>query len=187
MYIPYIAHNTQRSTCIYSERSEVSTRALVALAWFPKFLKSCCWVHVFYEFIRFQYIMSSPKFPQNSGQAERSVLTVKDLLKKSSDPNITLLSYRAILLSWCDLNWAWEGDWEHPSLKQRRYLSLSGPISFWGLDEKYKGKQNLKGTLIAAINTPRHRSLDCLRRWSSTRKSCFTSWQTKVLCSGNAL
>jgi transposase InsO family protein len=52
----------------------------------------------------FQHITSSPKFPQSNGQAERCVQTVKNLLKKSDDPNVALLSYRSTPLSWCDLS-----------------------------------------------------------------------------------
>ena len=52
----------------------------------------------------FQHLTSSPKFPQSNGQAERSVQTVKGLLKKSDDPYTSLLSYRTTPLSWCDLS-----------------------------------------------------------------------------------
>ena len=37
---------------------------------------------------------AAQKFPQSNGQAERSVQTVKNLLKKSDDPYTPLLSYR---------------------------------------------------------------------------------------------
>ena len=52
----------------------------------------------------FQHLTSSPKFPQSNGQAERSVQTVKALLKKSDDPYTSLLSYRTTPLSWCNLS-----------------------------------------------------------------------------------
>ena len=52
----------------------------------------------------FQQLTSSPRFPQSNGQAERSVQTVKNLLKKSDDPYTSLLSYRATPLSWCELS-----------------------------------------------------------------------------------
>ena len=52
----------------------------------------------------FQHITSSPKFPQSNGQAERCVQTIKNLLKKSNDPCLPLLSYHSTPLSWCDLS-----------------------------------------------------------------------------------
>ena len=63
----------------------------------------------FAESYGFRLITSSPRYPQSNGQAERTVKTIKQLLKKgrnerSSDPYMALLSYRATPLPWCDLS-----------------------------------------------------------------------------------
>ena len=46
----------------------------------------------------FTHITSSPYHPQGNGEAERSVQTMKNLLKKSTDPYIAFLNYRTTTL-----------------------------------------------------------------------------------------
>ena len=47
----------------------------------------------------FQHIVSSPRYAQSNGLVERGVQTIKMMLKKSDDPYIALLSYRATPLA----------------------------------------------------------------------------------------
>ena len=48
---------------------------------------SCQW--------NFDHVMSSPRHPQSNGEAERAVRTIKQLLAKSADFQLDLLTYRS--------------------------------------------------------------------------------------------
>ena len=53
---------------------------------------------IFKEFANlygFTHTTSSPQFPQANGAAERAVRTIKDLLNKSDDPYLAILTYRS--------------------------------------------------------------------------------------------
>ena len=52
----------------------------------------------------FKHTTSSPYFPQSNGLAERTVQTVKNILKGNQDPYLALLTYRSTQLPWCGLS-----------------------------------------------------------------------------------
>ena len=52
----------------------------------------------------FYHETSSPHFAQSNGQAERTVQTMKNLLRESTDPYMVLLTYRSTPLPWCGLS-----------------------------------------------------------------------------------
>ena len=52
----------------------------------------------------FWHTTSSPHFPQSNGLAERTVQTVKNILKENQDPYLAILTYRSTQLPWCGLS-----------------------------------------------------------------------------------
>ena len=51
----------------------------------------------------FKHITSITHYAQGNSQAERTVRTVKNLLKDKEDPYLSMLSYRATPFTWCGL------------------------------------------------------------------------------------
>ena len=58
----------------------------------------------FAEVYNFRHVTSSPLYPQSNGQAERSVQTVKKILRQSDDIYKGLLVYRSTPMPWCSLS-----------------------------------------------------------------------------------
>ena len=53
----------------------------------------------FAEDYNFTHVTSSPKYPQANGEVERTIKTVKSMLKKEKDPYKALVAYRATPLA----------------------------------------------------------------------------------------
>ena len=100
----------------------------------------------FSEAYSFKHITSSPLFPQSNGQAERTVQTVKRILRQSEDVFKGLLVYRSTPLPWCGLSPA--------ELSMGRKLRTSLPLTdkhlipqwsylseFQALNKKFKKRQ----------------------------------------------
>ena len=49
----------------------------------------------------FTHTTSSPHYPQSNGQVESTVKAVKQLLNRSTDPYMAMLTYRSTPLPWC--------------------------------------------------------------------------------------
>ena len=49
----------------------------------------------------FEHTTSSPEYPQSNGLVERTVKTVKRLIKESKDPYMALMTYRSTPFPWC--------------------------------------------------------------------------------------
>ena len=101
---------------------------------------------VFAAKYNFTHTTSSPHYPQSNGLAERTVKTVKKLLKDSPDPYQALLSYRATPLPWCGLSPAELLMGRHlrtdvPQVKETFIPDWPHIKSFREKDSKYKKEQ----------------------------------------------
>jgi len=96
---------------------------------------------------QFHHITSSPYFPQSNGEAERAVGTVKNLLKKSDDPYLALLSYRATPLqngySPSELLMCRILRTTVPSTRSQRVPKVPDAVSLRAKDERLKSRQKL--------------------------------------------
>ena len=80
----------------------VQLKSIFAKYGIPEVVRSDCGPqfnsHVFSKFAEtygYSHTFSSPRFPKSCGEADRAVQTIKNLLKKSNDPYLALLSYRS--------------------------------------------------------------------------------------------
>ncbi len=100
----------------------------------------------FADSYRFAHSTSSPHYPQSNGLVERTVKTVKKLLKESADPCMALLSYRTTTLPWCGLSLAELSQGRHlrsdiPQTQQSLVPQWPFTKEFRQQDEAFKLKQ----------------------------------------------
>ena len=94
----------------------------------------------------FQHTTSSPRYPQSNGQAERTVKTVKQMLKQAEDPYLALLNYRATPLPWCkrspaELSMGRKLRTRIPQLPEQLTPTWSYMDEFRKQNQKFKAKQ----------------------------------------------
>ena len=81
--------------------STVSTSVIAALkTLFARYGTEIHSPEEFAQFMRSYSIEHITSSPQSNGQAERMVPTVKQILKRSNDPYLAMLSYRTTPLPW---------------------------------------------------------------------------------------
>ncbi|KAL7880825.1 hypothetical protein SRHO_G00030790 [Serrasalmus rhombeus] len=85
----------------------------------------------------FEHVTSSPRFPQSNGEAERAVRTIKNLLKKSADPYLALMAYRAAPLA---------NGYSPTELLMGRKIRTPVPVIPSQLEPRCVDMQNLKKT-----------------------------------------
>ena len=93
----------------------------------------------------FNHQSSSPYHPQENGEAERAVRTVKSLLKDCKDPHLALLSYRITPLAFCNYSPAQLLMGQHlrsaiPILPEALVPNWPDLKQFREIDDKYKQK-----------------------------------------------
>ena len=105
----------------------------------------------------FKHRTSSPRYPQSNGQVERAVQTIKNLLRKSDDPFLSLV-YRSTPLQWCDKSPA--------ELCMGRKLNTNLPllqdalIPKWSYLSQYRQDDKYKQRIKQNYDR-RHRAVEC--------------------------
>lgn len=133
----------------------------------------------FADLFGFRHITSSLRFPQSNGEAERAVQTVKNLLKKSADPYLPLLAYRATPL---------QSGYSPAQLLMGRCLRTTVPTLPCQLDPAlpdcvaFKQKEKERGISDAANYNRRHRTIPL-----SVLSPVEQVWVTDAKSSGTVL
>lgn len=106
--------------------------------------------HAFQNFAKefgFTHTTSSPRYPQANGEAERAVQTVKNLLRKATDPYVALLLYRATPLqngfAPSELLMGRKLNTKLPSLRSKSHSQIPNNPSLQEREQRYRDNQRL--------------------------------------------
>lgn len=126
------------------------------------------WRHFHHPTDSNKHLRSSPHCPQNNGQAEDTIKTVKGLLQDSPEIFLSLFRYCTAPLPWCGLSpgellssgqmtqdkCTRNQDMSHPKLASPHRVCREGQGDEWVTEERYGQQHSVCPILTLPNNTP---------------------------------